>query len=115
MDECANRAERCAGFFYQMHNNGHQICGFYSNAVTGNKVRHRHKEGAICVKKGALKDKAEKYALVKETSGKQGIKEKGRKEAAKEKGRGRRERRDARGEGRKERGEGERRALRQEG
>lgn len=39
------------GFFYQMHNNGHQIVGFYQNEADmktkGDWVQHGHARGAI--------------------------------------------------------------------
>jgi hypothetical protein len=41
----------CTGFFFQKHNNGHEICGFYSTKVnTAAASRHGHKYGAVCTK-----------------------------------------------------------------
>jgi len=41
----------CTGFFFQKHNNGHEICGFYSSTVNkANAVGHGHKYGAVCTK-----------------------------------------------------------------
>jgi len=43
----------CTGFFYQKHHNGHQVCGFFSQAVTGTQQAHGHAEGALCLKDGS--------------------------------------------------------------
>merc|ERR1719482_1507333 len=48
--QCNNRAG-CTGFFFQKHNNGHEICGFYSSVVSlTSGVRHGHMYGAVCIK-----------------------------------------------------------------
>merc|ERR1719159_1846116 len=48
--QCDNRAG-CTGFFFQKHNNGHEICGFYSSVVSlTSGVRHGHMYGAVCIK-----------------------------------------------------------------
>jgi hypothetical protein len=44
-----NTRSGCTGFFFQQHNNGHEICGFYSTALKG-ASRHGHKAGAVCKK-----------------------------------------------------------------
>jgi hypothetical protein len=45
--------EGCAGFFFQRHTNGHEICGFYStnsaNPASFDRVWHGHAHGAICI------------------------------------------------------------------
>jgi hypothetical protein len=45
-DQC-NVKNGCTGFFFQTHNNGHEICGFYTSAL-GSYQWHGHKNGAIC-------------------------------------------------------------------
>eukprot|EP00941_MAST-03F_sp_MAST-3F-sp1_P003132 g3132.t1 len=46
--ECNNK-EYCTGFFYQMHHNTHQICGFYTTSIKDVEKRwDNHMEGAIC-------------------------------------------------------------------
>merc|ERR1719238_1312390 len=48
--QCDNRGG-CTGFFFQKHNNGHEVCGFYSSFVNSNSgVRHGHMYGAVCIK-----------------------------------------------------------------
>jgi len=48
--ECDGRAG-CTGFFFQKHNNGHEICGFYSTVIaTNNMVGGGHMYGAVCLK-----------------------------------------------------------------
>ena len=44
--------QRCDGFFYQKHNNGHEICGFYGDMSTGTRVWGGHQAGAICERAG---------------------------------------------------------------
>jgi hypothetical protein len=46
----------CVGFFFQQHQNGHQICGFFHggsaasvmHSPTAHWVHHNHKAGSIC-------------------------------------------------------------------
>ena len=46
--ECDSRTD-CEGFFFQKHNNGHEICGFYSDGMeNGTWVWGGHQAGAIC-------------------------------------------------------------------
>ena len=46
--KCDNMTS-CEGFFFQKHNNGHEICGFYSSGMEdGTWVWGGHQAGAIC-------------------------------------------------------------------
>jgi len=48
--QCNGRAG-CTGFFFQKHNNGHEICGFYSTVIAANSMTgHGHMYGAVCLK-----------------------------------------------------------------
>jgi len=44
--------QSCEGFFFQKHNNGHEICGFYAKINKGTKVWGGHQAGAICERAG---------------------------------------------------------------
>jgi hypothetical protein len=49
-DRCATDIS-CTGLFFQQHNNGHEICGFYSSSLAPHvRVHHGHKAGQICEK-----------------------------------------------------------------
>jgi len=37
--ECTDKRPGCTGFFFQKHNNGHEICGFYSKAVNATNLQ----------------------------------------------------------------------------
>ena len=49
---CEDSITGCAGFFFQNHQNGHEICGFYADPVNmhdGTWVKHGHQEGSrVC-------------------------------------------------------------------
>jgi len=51
-DECTDRrarGEKCEGFFFQKHNNGKEICGFYAEGMDqGTQKWDGHQAGAIC-------------------------------------------------------------------
>jgi hypothetical protein len=51
-DECDRRGV-CTGFFFQKHNNGHEMCGFYSTTVTSPVNTMDHMYGALCLRKFA--------------------------------------------------------------
>ena len=44
VDYCQSKCGNdCQGFFFQKHNNGHEICGFYKNGMDkGDRVWHGH-------------------------------------------------------------------------
>merc|ERR1712216_860181 len=55
--ECTKQSKpSCVGFFFQKHQNGHEICGFYHgvcpkktmHAPNARWVHHNHKNGAVC-------------------------------------------------------------------
>merc|ERR1712054_222588 len=55
--ECTKQSNpSCVGFFFQKHQNGHEICGFYHgvcpkktmHSPTVRWVHHNHKKGAVC-------------------------------------------------------------------
>jgi len=49
--ECADKSSGCTGFFFQKHGNGHEICGFYLEAVNAsNLVKHGHQQcSQVCI------------------------------------------------------------------
>lgn len=48
-ERASNPAQGCEGFFFQKHNNGHEICGFYATGMEqGERVWGGHQGGAIC-------------------------------------------------------------------
>jgi len=52
--ECDNRSN-CQGFFFQKHNNGHEICGFYSQPIDMSRAYgDGHQAGAICINTAAI-------------------------------------------------------------
>lgn len=53
-EERATSGTGCEGFFFQKHDNGHEICGFYSNDMDdqGQQIWGGHQQGAICQRKG---------------------------------------------------------------
>ena len=59
---CEARCERdgasCTGFFFQQHRNGHEICGFYGDALESLRSSpwesaSAHAAGAVCLKDAA--------------------------------------------------------------
>merc|ERR1712184_233468 len=53
-EERATSGTGCEGFFFQKHDKGHEICGFYSNDMDdqGQQIWGGHQRGAICQRKG---------------------------------------------------------------
>jgi len=49
--ECLYHRSGCTGFFFQKHTNGHEICGFYSEAVNAtNLEKHVHQQcSQVCI------------------------------------------------------------------
>lgn len=55
-EKCMER-KGCTGFFFQKHGNGHEICGFYTEALK-TYTRHGHQAGAVCKKVAAVSREA---------------------------------------------------------
>ena len=50
--DICNEDEECSRYFFQKHQNGHEICGFYSEVVDlDDGIWHGHPEGSRVCKK----------------------------------------------------------------
>ena len=50
--DICNEDDACTGYFFQKHQNGHEICGFYSEVIDlSDGTWHGHQEGSRVCKK----------------------------------------------------------------